>query len=41
MPWEQHYPACPWLNGDCNNDQTVTFDDIDAFVALIRTTCSP
>ena len=33
-----HAP-CPWLNGDCNGDGGVTFADIDAFVALIGTTC--
>lgn len=31
--------ACPWLNGDCNGDGNVTFDDIDPFVALFGTTC--
>jgi len=33
------YPDCPWLNGDCDGDETVTFDDISPFVALIGTTC--
>jgi hypothetical protein len=29
------YPACPLLNGDCNGDGVVNFDDIDTFVALL------
>ena len=30
--------ACPWINADCNDDLSVTYGDIDAFVALIGTT---
>jgi len=30
---------CPWRAADCNGDHAVTFDDIDAFVVLIGTTC--
>jgi hypothetical protein len=30
---------CPWLNGDVNGDNTVNFDDIDAFVAAIGSDC--
>jgi hypothetical protein len=29
------YPACNLLNGDCDFDGDVDFDDINAFVALL------
>lgn len=29
------YPDCHWLNGDCNDDGTVDYHDIDLFLALI------
>jgi len=29
------YPNCQVLNGDCNQDGQVDFDDINAFVALL------
>jgi len=32
--------SCPWLNGDCNDDGQVNFDDIAPFVALIGTLCN-
>lgn len=33
--YEAQYPGCDWLNGDCNEDGTVTIDDIPRFVGLL------
>ena len=29
------YPDCDWLNGDCNDDLDVNFDDIICFIHLL------
>jgi hypothetical protein len=29
------FPLCPILNGDCNPNGKVDFDDINCFVALL------
>lgn len=29
------YPGCPWLNADCNGDNTVNWHDVDVFLAIL------
>jgi hypothetical protein len=35
LGYEALYPFCNLLNGDCNLDETVDFDAVNPFVALL------
>jgi len=37
--WQEQYPGCPILNGDCNGDGQVNFGDINCFNALVDPGC--
>jgi hypothetical protein len=35
VQWQQTYPDCLLANGDCNQDDQISFGDINPFVLLL------